>query len=101
MLDGVIRNVVMVQLKADADLAELARLQDGFRAMQLTGCVSYTVGDDLGLRDGNWSFAIVADFTDVEAYRAYDADGEHNRLRGLLAPMTERIARCQFDVPSF
>jgi hypothetical protein len=29
----------------------------------------------------------------------YDADAEHNRLRGLLAPMTERIARCQFELP--
>jgi Stress responsive A/B Barrel Domain len=99
MLGGMIRNVVMVQLAAGADLAELARIQDGFRAMQLTGCVSYTVGDDLGLRDGNWSFAIVADFADVDAYRNYDADAEHNRLRGLLAPMTERIARCQFELP--
>jgi Stress responsive A/B Barrel Domain len=99
MLGRMIRNVVMVQLAADADPAEVASVQDGFRAMQLTGCVSYTVGDDLGMREGNWSFAIVADFTDVEAYRSYDADAEHNRLRGLLAPMTEKIARCQFELP--
>jgi hypothetical protein len=99
MLGGMIRNVVMIQLAADADLAEVARVQDGFRAMNCPGTVSYTLGDDLGLRDGNWSFAIVADFTDTDAYRNYDADGEHNRLRGLLAPMTERIARCQFELP--
>jgi hypothetical protein len=30
---------------------------------------------------------------------AAGADAEHNRLRGLLAPMTERIARCQFELP--
>jgi quinol monooxygenase YgiN len=99
MLAGMIRNVVMVKLSGDADLAEVARIQDGFRAMQLTGCLSYTVGNDAGLRDGNWSFAIVADFTDIEAYRAYDADDEHNRLRGLLAPMIAEIARCQFELP--
>jgi hypothetical protein len=99
MLGGMIRNVVMVQLTADADLAEVASIQDGFRAMNCPGTVSYTLGDDLGLRDGNWSFAIVADFADTAAYRNYDADAEHNRLRGLLAPMIERIARCQFELP--
>jgi hypothetical protein len=94
----VIRNVVMVQLKAEADLAEVARIQDGLRAMNCPGTVSYSLGDDLRLREGNWSFAIVADFTDVDAYRTYDADAEHNRLRGLLAPMTASIARCQFEI---
>jgi hypothetical protein len=94
----VIRNVVMVQLKADADLAEVARIQDGFRAMNCPGTVSYTLGDDLRLREGTWSFAIVADFTGIDAYRNYDADAEHNRLRGLLAPMTASIARCQFEI---
>ncbi len=57
------------------------------------------VGDDFGLHDGNWSFAIVADFTDADAYRAYDQDEEHNRARAGLLPMTEQIARVQFGVP--
>jgi hypothetical protein len=95
----VIRNVVMVQLAPDADPAEVARIQDGFRAMNCPGTVSYTLGNDLGLREGGWSYAIVADFTDAEAYRNYDADAEHNRLRALLAPMTQQIARCQFELP--
>jgi hypothetical protein len=99
MLRSVIRNVVMVECKPDADPAEVRAIQDGFRAMKLWGCLSYTVGDDLGLRDGNWSFAIVADFTTVDAYRNYDADDEHNRLRAMLKPMTARIARCQFELP--
>jgi quinol monooxygenase YgiN len=95
-----IRNVVMIQLSEDADLAEVARIQDGFRAMELPGCLSYTLGDDLGLREGNWSFAIVSDFEDGDSYRSYDLDEEHNRLRGLLAPFVEQIARCQFDLPA-
>jgi hypothetical protein len=37
------------------------------------------IGSDLGLREGNSSFAIVADFTDADAYRAYDLDPAHNR----------------------
>jgi hypothetical protein len=95
---AMIRNVVLVELKADADQAAVASIQDGFRGLGCPGTVSYTLGDDLGLREGNWSFAIVADFEDEPAYRAYDRDDEHNRLRGLLAPYVERIARVQFDL---
>ena len=94
-----IRNVVLVQLKSDADIAAVASIQDGLRGLGCPGTVSYTLGDDLGLRDGNWSFAIVADFEDEAAYRAYDQDAEHNRLRGLLAAHAERVARVQFALP--
>ena len=94
-----IRNVVLVELKPDADRAAVAAIQDGLRAMNCAGTVSYTLGDDLGLREGNWSYAIVADFEDEQAYRAYDLDAEHNRLRGLLAQQAERVARVQFSLP--
>jgi Stress responsive A/B Barrel Domain len=93
-----VRNVVLVELKPDADLAAVANIQDGLRGLNCPGTVSYTLGDDLGLRDGNWSFAIVADFEDEATYRAYDQDAEHNRLRGLLAAHTERVARVQFEI---
>jgi hypothetical protein len=59
----VIRNVVLVKLKAGVDAAEVAEIQDGFRNLACPGTVSYTLGDDLRLRDDTWSFAIVADFT--------------------------------------
>jgi hypothetical protein len=97
---GVIRNVVLVKLKAGADTAEVAHIQDGLRNLGCPGTVSFTLGDDLGLRDGTWSFAIVADFTDEAAYRGYDLDAEHNRLRGLLAPLAEQTARVQFELPA-
>jgi hypothetical protein len=80
-----IRNVVVVKLAAGHDAAEVAKLQDGLR--------------NLGLRDGNWSFAIVGDFTDEAAYRGYDADDEHNRLRAQLAPHVEQICRVQYQLP--
>jgi hypothetical protein len=96
----VIRNVVLVKLKAGADAAEVAEIQDGFRNLDCPGTVSYTLGDDLGLRDGTWSFAIVADFTDVASYRAYDLDAAHNRYRARLGPLAEQIARVQFELPA-
>ncbi len=89
----------MVQLKADHDRAEVAELMTRFEALDCPGTVSYTLGPDAELRDtGNWSFAIVADFVDADAYRAYDADDEHNRLRARLGPMADQIARVQFEL---
>jgi hypothetical protein len=94
-----IRNVVMAKLKPDHDADELRAVQDGFRQMNLPGTLSYTLGLDAGLRDGNWDFVIVADFADVESYRNYDLDEGHNALRARLAPMVEQIARAQIEVP--
>jgi hypothetical protein len=93
-----IRNVVLIELKPDADRVAVQSIQDGLRGLNCPGTISYTLGDDLGLREGNWSFGIVADFEDEAAYRAYDQDAEHNRLRGLLAGYSARVARVQFGI---
>ena len=94
-----IRNIVLVKLKPNADPSVVARVQDGLRGLNRPGTLSYTIGDDLKLRDGNWSFAIVADFSDADTYTAYDRDEEHNRLRAQLAPHAEELARVQFELP--
>jgi hypothetical protein len=90
-----IRNVVLVKLAPGQDPAAVARAQQAFLNLNCTGTLSYAIGDDLRLRDGNWSFAIVADFADADAYRAYDQDEEHNRARAGLLPMTEQIPGCR------
>ena len=53
-----IRNVVQIELTPDADLAAVAEIQEGLRRMDCPGTVSYTLGDDLGLRDGNWAKSV-------------------------------------------
>lgn len=93
-----IRNVVMVKLPDDHDRAWAADLRSRFAALNCPGTLSYTIGPDMGLRDGNWSFTIVADFADEESYRAYDVDEEHNRLRAELASEAEQVARMQFEL---
>jgi hypothetical protein len=91
--------VVLAKLKTGYDTAEVAAVQDGLRALNTPGTVRYTVGSDAGLRDGNWDFVIVADFTDVASYRGYDEDVAHNALRARLAPFVDQIARAQFEIP--
>lgn len=57
-------------------------------------------GQDLGLRDGNAGYSITVDLVDAEAYRIYDLDDEHNRIRReLFAPISASIERVQFRLP--
>ena len=94
-----IRNVVMGRLRPDADPGLLDRGLAGLRALRVEGMLSLECGRDAGLRDGNWDYAITADFVDADAYRRYDEDEEHNRLRSeAFGPVSEQVARVQFTV---
>lgn len=93
-----IRNVVVGVLTDGTSLQDAVDALEALQAITIPG-VSVTVnaGLDLGLRDGNASYAITADFADADAYRAYDADEEHNRIRReRLAPISASIHRVQF-----
>ena len=94
-----IRNVVLGRLRPGADEERLARALGGIRALTVEGMVEVRVGRDAGLREGNWDYAITADFVDADAYRRYDRDEEHNRLRREhFAELSSEIARLQFEI---
>jgi hypothetical protein len=95
----VIRNVVMGRLNDDADLGRLEEGLAALRALRIDGLLALDCGRDLGLREGNWNYAVTADLADETAYRRYDDDEEHNRIRReLLGPVTGQIVRVQFLV---
>lgn len=95
-----IRNVVVGRLRDAADGAALDAALDAIVGLALPGRVAVHVGRDLGLREGGWSFAITSDWVDARAYRAYDVDAEHNRVRAeMFGPICTDIARVQFDIP--
>jgi hypothetical protein len=102
----VIRNVVVGRLRPADDPAQRATdaalLQEGLAgiaALRFPGMLAMSVGSDLGLREGGWSFAITNDWQDADAYRVYDADEEHNRLRReIFAKICQDIARVQIEL---
>jgi quinol monooxygenase YgiN len=95
----VIRSVVLVKFKPDARPEQLAEIERAMKAIRFEGCTRWEMARDLGLREGNASHAFVAEFEDEAAYRAYDTDAEHNRIRReLVAPIAERIERFQYEV---
>jgi hypothetical protein len=95
----VIRNVVMGRLRPDVPTGTVEEALAAIIALAPDGCIDMKVGVDAGLREGNWSFSITADFVDEDAYRRYDLDEEHNRIRReMFAPISAEIARIQFVV---
>ncbi len=93
-----IRNVVVGRLQPDADPAAVQAALEAIAALPVQGCLDVRVGLDAGLRDGAWGFAITSDWVDAEAYRVYDLDPEHNRIRAeLFGPLCAEIARVQFE----
>jgi hypothetical protein len=94
-----IRHVVLFRLNASATPEAVARIGAELAALTCAGRTSFTMGADLGLRPGNLDLAMVADFESREAFTAYDTDAEHDRIRRqLIAPTTERLERCQFEI---
>ena len=94
-----IRNVVVGRVRPGTDLSLVQDALDAIVALPVEGLLDVRVGLDAGLRPGAWSFAITSDFVDAEAYRVYDAEAEHNRIRReQFDPVCEEIARVQFEV---
>jgi hypothetical protein len=94
----VIRNVVVGRLRPGTDPTAVQAALDAIVALPVPGLLDVRVGRDAGLRDGAWGFAITSDFVDEAAYRAYDLDAEHNRVREeMFAPLCEEIVRVQFE----
>jgi hypothetical protein len=97
----VIRNVVVGRLKHGVAPEEVEPALQALRDLKVAG-VDFTLvaGVDLGLRDGSASYALTCDLVDEDAYRVYDADPEHNRIRReMFAPLSASIERVQFRLP--
>ena len=94
-----IRHIVLLRLNAAATAERVAEIRAELAGLDCPGRTTFTMGPDLGLRPGNMDLAIVADFESREAFAAYDVDPEHDRIRrDLIAPVAERLERCQFQL---
>jgi len=93
----VITHVYVAKLKPGTPDEKVASWLEAIRGLVIDGMGEIRCGVDLGLRDGNDDVAITADFDDAEAWRRYDQDELHNRIRAEQAkPIVESQQRCQF-----
>jgi hypothetical protein len=90
------RHVVVFRFTEDASQAARQAVREGLAALpaQIDVIRRYQFGNDAGLAEGNFDFAVVADFDDVAAYQIYAQHDAHQtliaeRIRPILA---ERVA---------
>ena len=93
---NVVRHVVLFRWKPEADAASKGRVAEGLSELPsaIPEIRHYAFGPDAGLAEGNFDFAVVADFDDVDGYRLYAAHPAHTaliaeRIRPLIA---DRVA---------
>jgi hypothetical protein len=68
-------------------------------APTLPGVLSYHAGPDVGLVEGNFDFAVVADFENAESYLGYRDHPEHQDIIGRLSrPHLRTRASVQYEV---
>jgi hypothetical protein len=59
---------------------------------------AYHVGPDLGLAGGNFEFAVVADFDDLESYLVCRDNPEHRQITGkLIQPIAAPRAAVRYE----
>jgi hypothetical protein len=81
-----LRHVVLFTWKADVSDVQVRAFAEGLAALpnRIPEIRAYRFGPDVGLAGGNEDFALVADFSDAEAYRRY---AEHPAHRHLIAEL--------------
>ena len=68
-------------------------------APKLTGLRSYHAGPDAGVIEGNFDFAVVADFDDAASYLAYRDHPEHQEIIGRISkPHAKSRASVQYEI---
>jgi heme-degrading monooxygenase HmoA len=68
-------------------------------APTLPGLRSYHAGPDAGIVEGNFDFAVVADFDDADSYLAYRDNAEHRDIISRYsAPRAKSRAAVQYEI---
>lgn len=94
-----IRNIAVYTFKAETTQAQIDELEKALKALKVPGVSNIQMSRDLGLRPGNLGGALTCDIADADAYRVWDADAEHNRIRReLAAPIAEKVDRVQINL---
>jgi hypothetical protein len=96
-----LRHIAMFRLKDDAPKGTLDSLSRGLArlAQSIPEVSTYSYGRDLGLREGNFDFAVVADFENAEAFSGYVNHPDHQAfIRDQLTPVVAERVALQFEL---
>jgi Stress responsive A/B Barrel Domain len=98
----VIRHVALLTFVDGATEEQVRAIEEALSTLpaRLPQLRAYAIGRDLGINAGNASFAVVAEFANIDDYVAYRDDPEHRRIIAeLISPVLAARTGAQYDVP--
>ena len=96
-----IRHIALLTFVEGTGDAQIQAVEDALSTLpaRLPQVRAYVIGRDLGVNEGNASFAVAADFATVDDYIAYRDDAEHRRIIAeLIAPILAARAGAQYEI---
>ena len=96
-----IRHIVLLTFVESATDAQIQAVEDGLSKLpsRLPEVRKYLIGRDLKLNDANATFAVAADFDDVDGYVTYRDDPEHKRIIAeLISPILAGRTAAQYEI---
>lgn len=96
-----IRHIALFTFNDDVSPDQVDDLADALRALPSTieSIRSYGCGRDLEAIEGTWDFAVIGDFDDLDAYRAYANHPDHVAVvEHHVKPILHTMARVQIEV---
>jgi hypothetical protein len=96
-----IRHVAVFAWSAEATSEQKQRVVTELRTLppMLTGLVAYHAGHDAGIVEGNFDFAVVADFDDAQSYLAYRHHPAHRAvIEQAIRPIARQRVSVQYEI---
>ncbi len=96
-----LRHVVLMRWKPEATDDQRQDVRDGLATLPaaIPEIQSYQFGDDLGIVEGNFEFAIVADFHDRAAFQIYAKHDAHQKfIAESIRPILRERAAAQYEI---
>jgi Stress responsive A/B Barrel Domain len=96
-----IRHVTLFAWVPEATDQQKHQVAEELRALPplLTGLRSFHAGPDAGIIEGNFDFAVVADFEDAESYLGYRNHPAHLAVvEQVTTPITKERVSVQYEI---
>ena len=94
------RHVVTFRWNSESSPEHVAALEEALSELPgiLPDLRRYAYGTDAGINEGNYDFAVVAEFDNSDGYLAYRDNDEHHRIiQTFIAPYLDSRTVVQFD----
>lgn len=93
-----LRHIVLIRFKPEVDAEAVRELERGFhRLAELDEVSAMHFGADLRLTEGNFDYAMSADFESEADWLAYQQHPEHVTFAQCFKDMAEAACRVQFQ----